>query len=162
MTTIDPEEIVKKYIAAKDNHDWDALVALLAPDYTSSDPSVAEPVKGIEAIRQYFGMLELVDMKTKILTMMSKGNDVAAELAVACTIKPTAQLAGQISLPTGHSFEIKFAKFYRVNSEGLLVEEREYSDTAAKFQALGKEGAAAFQALGEKAVTLSRTHGKKT
>ena len=161
MTRVDPEDVVKKYIAAKDRHDWDALVALLAPEYMSCDPSVPEPVKGIEAVRQYFGMLEHVDMKTKILTMMSKGNDVAAELSVVCTIKGADKFAGLTLIPADHSFEIKFAKFYRVNSEGLLAEEREYSDTAAKFQALGEEGAAAFQALGEKTVATSHTPGEK-
>lgn len=162
MKKVDPEEIVKTYIAAKDRHDWDALVTLLDPDYMSCDPSVPEPVKGIEPVRQYFGMLQHVDMKTKILTMMSKGNDVAAELAVTCTIKGGDEYAGHTSLPTDYSFEIKMAKFYRVNSKGLLAEEREYSDTAAKFQALGEEGAAAFQALGEKAVAMSQTPGEKT
>lgn len=139
MTQVDPEEVVRKYIYAKDNHDWDQLAALLDPDCTSSDPSVPEPVRGIKAISQYFPMLEQVGMKTKILTMMSKGQDVAAELAVTCTINEGDRF---------RTFTVKMAKFYRVNSKGLLADEREYSDTAAKLKALGEDATSAFQSIG--------------
>ena len=44
---------------------------------------------------------------------------------------------------------IRMAKFYKVNSKGLLVDEREYSNPAAKFASLGPEAAAQFQALRE-------------
>jgi hypothetical protein len=153
MKKVDPEAVVRKYIYAKDNHEWNELVALLAPDCTSSDPSVPEPVKGIQAISRYFPMLEQVGMKTEILTMMSKGNDVAAELAVTCTInegdKP-------------RSFTVKLAKFYRVNSKGLLADEREYSDTAAKFRALGEDAASTFQSIGGDTTAEARRSGEKT
>jgi putative sterol carrier protein len=153
MKKVDPEEVVRKYIYAKDNHDWDQLVTLLDPDCTSSDPSVPEPVKGIKAISQYFPMLEQVGMKTQILTMMSKSEDVAAELAVTCTINE-----GDKS----RSFTVKLAKFYRVNSKGLLADEREYSDTAAKFKALGEDAASAFQSMGGDLNAESETRGEKT
>jgi len=134
-----PEEVVREYIYAKDNRQWDKLVSLLDPDCTSSDPSVPEPVKGIQAISQYFPMLDQVDMKTRILTMMSKGEDVAAELAVTCTIQEDGK---------PRSFTVTFAKFYRVNSKGLLADEREYSDTATKFKAMGQTAAAEFESFG--------------
>jgi len=134
-----PEDVVRAYIYAKDNHEWNKLIALLDPEYTSSDPSFPEPVKGVEAVSQFFPMLEQVPMKTKILVMMSKGEDVAAELAVTCTIQEN-------GLP--RSFTVTFAKFYRVNSKGLLVDEREYSDTATKFKSLGNDAAAAFGSIG--------------
>lgn len=143
---IDPEGIVKQYIDAKDNHRWDELVSLLDPGYTSTDPAIPEPVKGIQAISQYFPMLEHVYMKTDILMMASKGNDVAAELAVTCTFKDPED-AGQTG-SAGPSFVVKMAKFYKVNSRGLLVDEREYSNPAAKFASLGPEAAAEFQAIG--------------
>ena len=133
---INPEEVVQEYIYAKDNHQWDKLTSLLDPDYTSSDPDIPEPVKGIQAVSQYFPMLEQVDMKTKILTMMSKGEDVAAELAVTCTIQENGK---------PRSFTITFAKFYRVNSKGLLADEREYSDTATKFKAMGQMASGEFE-----------------
>lgn len=135
MTMLKPEDVVREYIDAKDRHDWDALVKLLDPDYVSSDPSVPEPVKGIEPVRQYLDMLNGVEMKTKILSMMSKDDTVAAELEVSCLVKDKGEFEGHTVLP--HAFKIKFAKFYRVNSKGLLAEEREYSDTATKMRALG-------------------------
>ena len=137
MTIVKPEDVVREYIDAKDRHDWDALVKLLDPNYVSSDPSIPEPVKGIEPIRQYLGMLTGVDMKTRIISMMSKGDTVAAELEMTCIIKHKGEFAGHTILPSDHPIKVTFAKFYRVNSKGLLAEEREYSDTATKMRALG-------------------------
>ena len=150
MTTSKPEEIVKKYIDAKDRHDWTALVALLDPDYMSYDPTFPEPVKGIEPLRKFFDMLEKVDMRTRVISMMSKGDTVAAELEVTCTVRRPGQIGYDKALPPNHPFVVRFAKFYRVNSKGLLAEEREYSDTATKLQTLGSDIAAEFQALGTK------------
>jgi hypothetical protein len=151
MNKRDPEAVVRQYIDAKDNHRWGEVVSLLDPECTSTDPAISEPVKGIEAIAEYFPMLEHVYMKTEILMMASKGDDVAAELAVTCAFEKPGDPA--TSLPTGPSFVAKMAKFYKVNSKGLLVEEREYSDPAAKFALLGPEAAAQFEALGEEAAT---------
>lgn len=149
MSQVDPEEVVKKYLDAKDNHRWDELLSYLDPEFTSTDPAIPEPVKGHEAISQYFPMLEQVGMKTKILMMASKGMDVAAELEIMCTIKGDEE--GTLSFP------VKFAKFYRVNGKGLLVDEREYSNPAAKFAGLGPDAAAKFQALGEEAAANFQT-----
>jgi SnoaL-like domain len=147
MNKIDPEAIVRQYIHAKDNHRWDEVVSLLDPEYTGTDPAIPEPVKGIEAVSQYFPMLEHVYMKTEILTMASKGGDVAAELAVTCAFEKPSDSAN--TPPTDPSFMIRMAKFYKVNSKGLLVDEREYSNPAAKFASLGPEAATQFQALRE-------------
>ncbi len=156
MNKIDPEAIVRQYIDAKDNHRWDEVASWLDPEFTSTDPAIPEPVKGIEAVTQYFPMLEHVYMKTKILMMASKGEDVAAELAVTCAFEKPADSA---ALPTGPSFVVKMAKFYKVNSNGLLVEEREYSDTAAKSALLGA-AAAQFQDLEGEAATNFQAFSK--
>lgn len=137
MTMVEQEDVVREYIDAKDRHDWDTLVELLDPNYMSYDPSFSEPVKGIESIRPFLEMLDGVDMKTRILSIMSKGDTVAAELEVTCIIKRKGEFAGHTMLPSDHPLKVRLAKFYRVNSKGLLAEEREYSDTAAKMQALG-------------------------
>jgi hypothetical protein len=149
MNKIDPEAIVRQYIDAKDNHRWDEVASLLDPEFTSTDPAIPEPVKGIEAVTRYFPMLEHVYMKTKIQMMASKDEDVAAELAVTCAFEKPSDSA--TTLPTGPSYVFKMAKFYKVNSKGLLVDEREYSNPAAKFALLGPEAASQFQALGEEA-----------
>ena len=150
MAPTKPEEIVRKYIDAKDCHDWAALVALLDPDYMSYDPTFPEPVKGIEPLRKFFEMLEKVEMKTRIISMMSKGDTVAAELEVTCTLRRSGEIVHNEELPSDHPFVVRFAKFYRVNSKGLLAEEREYSDTATKLHALGSDIASEFQAIGAK------------
>jgi SnoaL-like domain len=149
MNTIDPEAIVRQYIDAKDNHRWDEVVSLLDPECTSTDPAIPEPVEGIGAISKYFPMLEHVYMKTKILMMASKDEDVAAELAVTCAFEKPSDAAAP---PTDPSFVVKMAKFYKVNSKGLLVDEREYSDPAAKSALLGA-AAAQFQGLEGEAAT---------
>jgi hypothetical protein len=155
MNKLDPEAVVRQYIAAKDNHRWDEVVSLLDPEYTSTDPAIPQPVKGIEAVSQFFPMLEHITMTTEILMMASKGDDVAAELAVTCTFeKPSDSTA---TPPSSPSIVVKMAKFYKVNSNGLLVDEREYSNPAAKSALLGSEAAAQFESLGEEAATNFRT-----
>jgi len=51
------------------------------------------------------------------------------------------------------------AKFYKVNSKGLLVDEREYSDPAAKSALLGV-AAAQFQGLEGEAATNFQAFSK--
>jgi putative sterol carrier protein len=153
MKNVDPEKVVRKYIDAKDNHRWNELLSYLDPEYTSTDPAIPKPVKGHEAISQYFPMLENVGMKTRILMIASKNMDVAAELEVVCTIKGDKEAA--------LSFPVKMAKFYRVNAQGFLVEEREYSNPAAKFESLGPDAAAKFQAIGGEAAANFQTFTQK-
>ena len=150
---VNPEEVVRKYISAKDNHEWDRLIALLDPEFTSSDPSVPEPVKGIQAVSQYFPMLEQVPMETKILTMMSKGEDVAAELAVTCTIQ-------EDGVP--RSFTVTFAKFYRVNSKGLPRGRARILRHCHQVYSAGHDAAAAFGSFsGDETVTPETTENEK-
>jgi SnoaL-like protein len=158
MKKIGPEAVVRQYIDAKDNHRWNEVVSLLDPEFTSTDPAIPEPVKGIEAVSQFFPMLEHVYMQTEILMMASKGEDVAAELAVTCTFEKPSDSAA--TLPTSPSIVVKMAKFYKVNSNGLLMDEREYSNPAAKSALLGSEAAAQFQALGEEAATHFEVPGQ--
>lgn len=137
MAIVDPEKVVREYIDAKDRHDWETVEKLLDANFVSYDPALPQPVKGIEAIRPFFKMLDGVDMKTRILSMMSKGDRVAAELEVTCIVKREGEFAGHTMPASDQPLKVTFAKFYQVNAKGQLTEEREYSDTAAKMGALG-------------------------
>jgi ketosteroid isomerase-like protein len=134
MARTEPEDIVRKYTAAKERRDLDAAAALLDPNVLSYDPSIPEPVKGREACRKASEILaKIPDLKIRILNILSKGDEVAGEFITTFTMPPT-----------GRRIELRYAKFFRVNSRGLIEEEREYSDSAEKEKQLGQTAYAAF------------------
>jgi len=134
MTRTEPEDVVRGYTAAKERRDLDAMAELLDPDVLSYDPSFPEPVRGRDACRKASEILATVpDLKIGILNIMSKGDAVAGEF-VTTFLMP----------PTGRRIELRYAKFFRVNSKGLIAEEREYSDSAEKERQLGQDAYNAF------------------
>lgn len=53
----DPERMiqaVQQYVAAFEKGNLDEIVALFAPDATVEDPVGSEPVRGVEAIRNFY------------------------------------------------------------------------------------------------------------
>ena len=134
MTRPEPENIVRAHNSAKEHRDLDAAAALLDPDVLSYDPSFPEPVKGREACRKASEVLtQIPDLKIVILNMISKGDDVAAEMVTTFGMPPT-----------GRRVELRYAKFFRINRKGLIAEEREYSDSAEKEKQLGQTAYEAF------------------
>jgi len=134
MTDIEPEGVVREYTAAKERRDLDAMAELLDPNVMSYDPSFPEPVRGREACRKASEILAQVpDLRIGILTLLSNGDAVAGEFMTTFTMPPT-----------GRRIELRYAKFFRVNSKGLIAEEREYSDSAEKERQLGQDAYNAF------------------
>ncbi len=136
---MNPETVVRKFLAAYSRHDLDAYYAMLDPKYVSHDPLVPNPPKGKEVYRkmtEYF-FKAFPDVKFKILNIAAKGGFVAAEVVYAGTFKGPVELRGRTIPPTGSRFEAKAAMFVRVNSKGLIAENRYYYDPADFLQQLG-------------------------
>jgi len=134
MTRTEPEDIIREYTAAKERRDLDAAAELLDPNVLSYDPSFPEPVRGRDACRKASEILAQVpDLKIGILNIMSKDDAVAGEFVTTFTMPPT-----------GRRIELRYAKFFRVNSKGLIAEEREYSDSVEKERQLGQDAYNAF------------------
>ncbi len=131
------EDVVRKYFAAWSNHDLDAMAAMLDPDFVSVDP--LNPAKNRE---EYLKSQEptfkaFPDFEVKILNILAKGDTVAVESSGSVTFKNPFEIAGQTIPPTGRRITSKIAFFYKVNSNGLIEEEREYYDTAELLREFG-------------------------
>ncbi len=135
-----PEDVVRKLFDAFSRHDVDAYVAKLDPNYVNYSPLLPEQPKGREAYRKLNeeNFKAFPDMGGKILNIMAKGDTVAVESLVSGTFKSPFEFAGRTIPPPGRRIELKLAAFYRVNSKGLIAEERDYfHDLAGLFQQLG-------------------------
>jgi predicted ester cyclase len=134
MTGTEPEDVIRGYTAAKERRDLDAMAEFLDPNVLSYDPSFPEPVRGRDACRKASEILARVpDLKIGILSILSKGDAVAGEFVTTFSMPPS-----------GRRIELRYAKFFRVSSKGLITEEREYSDSAEKERQLGQDAYSAF------------------
>jgi steroid delta-isomerase-like uncharacterized protein len=139
MARTNPENVVKKYFAARSRHDVDAAAAALDPDFAEYDPLTPEPRKGTEDWRKNEEAVEkaIPDLEFRISNIIAKDGFVAVELSTEGTFKSPLELLGQVIPPTGRPIELRMAAFYRVNSKGLIAEVHEYYDSAKVFEQLG-------------------------
>ena len=139
QTKANAEDVVRKYFAARNRHDIEAVIAMLDPNYAEYDPLSPEPRRGIEEFRRNEESVEraIPDFGFRISTIIAKGDFVAVELAAEGTFKNPLELFGQTIPPTGRRIELGMAGFWRVNSKGLIAEAHEYYDSAKIFQQLG-------------------------
>jgi steroid delta-isomerase-like uncharacterized protein len=138
-TKVDPEDVIRKYSAARNRHDVNTAVSMLDPDYSEYDPLTPEPRKGTEDWRKNEESVDkaIPDFEHRILNIVAKGDTVACELLATGTFNAPMELLGRVIPPTGNRIELRMASFYRVNSKGLIAEVHEYYDSAEVFQQLG-------------------------
>jgi len=77
------------------------------------------------------------DLKEKLVSILSKGDTVACELIESGTMKAPYEIEGRSVAPTNRSYRVPFAAFFRVNAQGLIVEQGHYGERQAWFQQLG-------------------------
>ncbi len=132
------EAAVQDYIAIYNTHDLDASSKKIAPDIVISSPLLAG-VRGLDAHRrtnQQFWK-SMPDFQFKVVNIAAKGDFVATELVGAGTSTGPTELPGRDPIPpTGRRVEFGLAGFFRVNSDGLIAEERYYYDRMALLQQL--------------------------
>ena len=134
-----PKEAVTKYWQAYTKHDQEGILALLAPaEYTlrsplSPNPSTKDMVGGgLKLFEKSFP-----DLKEQIVSIIAEGD------RVVCEVVETATFTGPLDWPTGtiaptnKAYALPFAAFFRVNAQGLIVEQRNYWDTANWIQQVG-------------------------
>lgn len=77
------------------------------------------------------------DLKEEVVSM------IAEEDRVACEVVETATFTGPLDWPTGtiaptnRAYTLPFSAFFRVNAQGLIVEQRNYWDTANWIRQVG-------------------------
>src|SRR6266851_9705618 len=77
------------------------------------------------------------DFQFKVVNIAANGDFVATELVGAGTSTGPTELPGRDPIPpTGRQVEFGLAGFFRVDSDGLIAEERYYHDRLALLQQL--------------------------
>ena len=138
--TVNAEEIVRAYVAVWDRHDLDASEKFLDPSIVLYSPLYPNGVRGLaahhEADVKFFKSMP--DFQFKIQRIAASGDFVAAELTGTGTSTGPADLPGRPALqPTGRHVEFQLASFFRVNSKGLIEEEKYIYDRLVFLQQIG-------------------------
>jgi steroid delta-isomerase-like uncharacterized protein len=136
---VPPEETVRSYWRAWSDHDLDRVLALLARAFVSrSSLSQGRPAdKGLIARGFKMFMKALPDLREEIISVVAEGD------RVACQIVETATFTGPMELPTGtvaptnRAYTLPVAPFFRLDTYGLLIEQRTYWDTASWAEQIG-------------------------
>ena len=127
-----PKETVTKYWQAWTDHNQADLLALLASDFVSrSSLSQGRPV-GKDMIAKGFAMFDtaLPDLKEELVSIMAEGDRVVCEVIETATFTGPMQLGATAIPPTKRSYKIPVGAFFRLDAQGLIVEQRSYWDTA--------------------------------
>ena len=138
--TVGAEEIVRTYVAVWDRHDLDTSEKMLDPNIVLYSPLYPNGVRGLvahhEADVKFFKSMP--DFQFKIQRIAAKDDFVAAELTGTGTSTGPAELPGRPPLqPTGRHVEFGLASFFRVNSKGLIEEEKYIYDRLVFLQQIG-------------------------
>jgi steroid delta-isomerase-like uncharacterized protein len=134
-----PKETVTDYWRAWNEHDLDGMLHLLAPEFISRSSLSQGRAASKDMIKKGFEMFDksLPDLKEEIVSVVGEGD------SVACQVVETAAFTGPMELPTGaiaptnRPYRLPVGSFFRVNSQGLIVEQRTYWDTGDWAQQIG-------------------------
>lgn len=133
------QKIADKVQEAWDNQDMNALVQLYAEDATMIMPGEPEPIEGREAIEenQAAFLRAMPDFNIEFTLVLISGNHIVFEgVAQGTFTGPLTSPEGDIA-PTGKSAKLKFAFIAKVNTDGLIEEDRTYYDNAEFMKQLG-------------------------
>jgi uncharacterized protein (TIGR02246 family) len=124
---------------AWDDKDMKALAQHYAEDAVMVMPGEPEPVRGRDAIEknQAAFLQAMPDFDVDFTLVLVSGDYIVCEgVAEGTFTGPMTTPEGEIS-PTGKSAEVKFAFIGKVNSDGLLEEDKTYFDNADFMSQLG-------------------------
>ena len=133
------KETVAKYWRAYSAHDQEAILSLLAPEYVLRSPMSQGRATSKDMIAGGLRLFEISfpDLKEEVVSI------VAEDDRVVCEVVETATFTGPLDWPTGaiaptnRSYTLPFAAFFRVNTQGLIVTQRNYWDTADWIRQVG-------------------------
>ncbi len=133
------EEAIRQWAEGWNSHDPATFARAYAETTVTYDPAQAQPLHGKDAVAQdaqeFFRAFP--DLKVQAVRVLDKGDRAAVEASFTGTHKgPLTGPAGQIP-PTNRRIEMRGMAFFRLNSQGLVTEERRYYDTGAMLSQLG-------------------------
>jgi steroid delta-isomerase-like uncharacterized protein len=134
-----PEETVQDYWRAWSEHNLDHLLALLAPGFISRSSLGQGRPAGKDLIAKGFKVFvnALPDLRENIVSLFGQENRVACEVIETATFTRPMELPAAVIAPTNRSYKLPVASFFRLDAQGLIVEQRTYWDTANWAEQIG-------------------------
>jgi steroid delta-isomerase-like uncharacterized protein len=132
------EQLDDQGMAAWDQHDVDAFVALFADEFVWSDLTLPEPMRTKDQARQYMEawFTALPDMRVRQTNRVVSDDAVAAEVEFTGTNSGPMLMAGNEIPATGRRVVGKGAYFVRVEN-GMVVQFSSHPDVAGLMMQLG-------------------------
>jgi steroid delta-isomerase-like uncharacterized protein len=133
-------DLVQRIVDAVASGDSEGVATLYAEQATLHHPLFPEPVRGRAAIRA--GEQELFDsfsdIGVELRSVLAGESTCAAEILLRATNTGPIDLGGEQPLPaTNKRIEAEMVWVFDLGHGGLIVEERDYLDTAALLRQLG-------------------------
>lgn len=118
---------------AVERRDAEAMAALYAEDATVPHPLYPEPARGRDAIRgnQQELFNAITDVEVQIRSILTGESTCAAEVVIEATHSGALEVGGNKFAATGGRIEVEEVWVFDLDRDGLIVEERDYLDTAA-------------------------------
>lgn len=135
-------DVVKRFTNAIEARDAEAFAALFAEDAVGHHPLYDEPVRGREAIREGERALfeAFSDVAVDVRSLLSEGNRCAVEVVLSAVNTGPLDIGAGSPLPaTGRTIELPATWWLDLDEDGLIVETRDYLDTATFMRQLGFE-----------------------
>jgi len=136
---VNPLDAINRWNDAWNRSDTAAVAAVYAEDVVYQHTMLPEPVTGREAVREFISGMggAFSDIDDAIAHAVVSGDEVAAE------VRHRARHTGDLPTPmgpvpaTGNTVELLAGHFFRVNDDGLIVEERMYANPLIMLAQLG-------------------------
>jgi steroid delta-isomerase-like uncharacterized protein len=127
-----PKETVTNYWRAWSEHNIDDMLALLAPDFISRSSLSQGRAAGKEMIAKGFNMFDkaLPDLEEEVISIIAEGDKVVCEVIETATFTGSMELSAGVIAATNRAYKLPVASFFRINPQGLIVEQHTYWDTA--------------------------------
>lgn len=136
---MDETNVVHRMADAVQRRDAEAMAALYTRDATVHHPLYPEPGRGRDAIRASQQELfnAIADVEVQIRSILTGENTCAAEVIIKATQTGTINVGGKALAATGRKIQVHEVWAFDLDPDGLIVEERDYLDTAALLAQLG-------------------------
>jgi len=138
---MDDANVVRRMADAVERRDAEAMAALYTQDARVPHPLYPEPARGRDAIRASQQALfnGITDVEVQIRSILTGENTCAAEVVITATHTGALDVGGKALPATGRTIEVHEVWAFDLDSDGLIVEERDYLDTAALLAQLGAD-----------------------
>src|SRR3954451_12379087 len=133
------EDFDRRWLAAWNDLDVEALVAMCAPDVVYDDPALAAPARGRDEVRAFFQTIAIAYPDLKI-EVSSPPLPVPGSAVALCRYRLTATMTGAFApanfAPTGATMTLEGVDEWTFE-DGLLSHYRTYYDTVGVARELG-------------------------